>query len=185
MRRTAAEYIRSLEARLARLEKSAKSHSTDIHKVLKELTEKSYLAFDWIFDPKNYEIDEVHYEHGAPDYADQYKGAAELHYNFKEGINPSTVRKYIKVLTNNKNIYKLISEDEKYGGGLLEMYNDYPHHLNLREELKDVPKVTLRGLRVKNWKFFEVKGSWYLKVFVDIHLEAEPPEYMDSSYYWR
>ena len=184
MRRSASEIIRNLESRVARLEKRAKRHSTDIHKVLKEIADNA-LPFDWIFDPKNYEVEWVHYEANAPCSAARYKGQAELVYNLK--VNPSRIKKYINVLTDQKNIDDLIYEDEdRYNNSLLDSYNESSPSNELKKgEHADVPGVEIRKLRVKSWKLAERNGHSYLEGLVDIHLEGDEVEYFDSSYYWR
>ena len=182
MRRTASEIIRNLEARVVRLEKSAKSHSTNIHKVVKELCTRDY-PIEWDLDEGKFVFENAGEYVYDPDYASEYDGKALLYYNFKKGIKASTINKYIKVLTSNKNISDLIYEDgDMYDEALFNAYVD----LGWKDDSPSVESIQFEGLRVNKWKIKKSKNSrigYSLEVVVDLHITAEPPEDWDPSEY--
>lgn len=180
MTRTASEIIRNLEARVARLEKSAKSHSTNIHKVVKELCTTKHYPIEWDLDEGNFVFENAGEYVYDPDYAAEYNGKALLYYNFKKGIKVSTINKYIKVLTSNKNISDLIREDENmYEEALFNAYVDQGWDSNR----PSVESIQFEGLRVNKWKIRKSRLGYSLEVVVDLHITAEPPEDYDPSEY--
>lgn len=178
--RRASEILRNLESRIARLEKSAKSHSTNIHKVVKELCTIGDHPIEWNLDEGNFAFATVEEYVYSPDYASEYEGKAELVYNFKKGVKVSTINKYIKVLTSNKNISDLIYEDgDMYDEALFDEYVEQ----SWDSDGPSVESIQFEGLRVNKWKIKKSRLGYSLVVIVNLHITAEPPEDYDPEDY--